>query len=117
MSDQGLDFTSNLVKKLCKLSGVKKIQTGSYWPQTDGTTERWHRTLNEMYKVIGTDKELDFEDGASWDIFLPLVANAHSNKYSARIGMSPNQLHFGHKVKLPIDRNTEVTFMDDLISG
>ena len=113
LSDHGLEFTSDLVKKVCRLSGVKQITAGSYYPQSNGTVERWNRTLGQSLRIISTDKGDLFTDNAAWDLFPKLIANGFSNKYSARIGMSPNQCYLGHNVRLPIDANTEITFMDE----
>ena len=45
LSDHGLDFMSDLVKKVCRLSDVKQITAASYYPQSNGTVERWNTTL------------------------------------------------------------------------
>ena len=63
-------------------------------------------------KALGTDNGLDFSDGASWDLFIKAIAANHNNKWSSRIGMSPNQVHDGQNIRLPIDANTELVFMD-----
>lgn len=48
LSDRGAAFLSRLLKEICNLLGVKKINTMAYHPQTNGLTERFNRTLTDM---------------------------------------------------------------------
>ena len=48
LSDQGTQFLSSLVKDLCKLLGIQRLKTTAYHPQTNGTVERMHSTLEGM---------------------------------------------------------------------
>ena len=48
LSDRGAAFLSRLLKEICNLLGVKKINTTAYHPQTNGLTERFNRTLTYM---------------------------------------------------------------------
>ena len=105
LSDQDKDFVSNIVRHLCQWLGVKKIQSSSYYAQTNGTVERWNRTLGAALRAISLDKNLRFTDGDAWDIFIPMIAANHNNKHSQRIGMSPNRLETGKDLRLPIDFN------------
>ena len=93
------------------------MQTGSYYPQSDGTAERYQRTQGVGLKQIGMDKDLDFTDGDSWDLFVKLMATQHNNNYSARIGMSPNECDLGYNVTLPIDVNTRITYVNEKHEG
>lgn len=36
LTDQGADFTSTLIKEVCKLFKIKKINTSAYHPQSNG---------------------------------------------------------------------------------
>ena len=47
LSDRGAAFLSRLLKEICNLLGVKKINTTAYHPQTNGLTERFNRTLRD----------------------------------------------------------------------
>ena len=46
--DYGVAFLSNLVYKICRLLGVKKINTSAYYPQGDELVEMLNRTLLDM---------------------------------------------------------------------
>jgi transposase InsO family protein len=47
LSDCGASFLSKTFKNMCKLLGIKKIQSTSFRPQTQGSLERTHRKLME----------------------------------------------------------------------
>ena len=48
LSDRGTASLSRLLKKICNLLGVKKINTTAYHPQTNRLTKRFNRTLTDM---------------------------------------------------------------------
>ena len=48
LSDRGAAVLSRLLKEICNLLRVKKINTTAYHPQTNGLTERFNRTLTDM---------------------------------------------------------------------
>ena len=48
MTDQGANFTSQLLSELYRLLHVKALRTSPYHPQTDGLVERFNGTLKEM---------------------------------------------------------------------
>ena len=48
MSDQGTKFCGNVIAAMCSLLGVEKIRMMPYHPQTNGSTERVHQTLQCM---------------------------------------------------------------------
>ena len=48
MSDQGTEFTRDVIAAMCKLLGIEKIRTTPYHLQTNGSAERVHQTLQRM---------------------------------------------------------------------
>jgi hypothetical protein len=44
LSDCAANFLSETLKNMCKLLGIKKIQSTSFRPQTQGSLERTHRS-------------------------------------------------------------------------
>ena len=42
LSNRGANFTSSMIEEICKILGVKKLQTMPYHPQTNGLVERSH---------------------------------------------------------------------------
>ena len=48
LSDRGANFLSSLVQNICKILGVKKINSSGYHPQMDGLVEKFNSTLTDM---------------------------------------------------------------------
>ena len=48
LSDQGTEFTGDMIAATCKLLGIEKIRTTLYHLQTNGSAERVHQTLQRM---------------------------------------------------------------------
>ena len=45
LSDRGANFMSSVIDEMCKILGVKKLQTMPYHPETNGLVERSHQML------------------------------------------------------------------------
>ena len=45
LSDRGTNLLSHLMKDVCEMLGIKKLNTTAYHPQCDGMVERFNRTL------------------------------------------------------------------------
>jgi len=65
LSDQGADFMFEVMKYFLKEFSILHIRTSQYHPQTNGSCERFHRTMKSMIRAL-SDK---FEN--SWDECLP----------------------------------------------
>ena len=50
LSDRGANLLSALMKDVCQLLGIHKINTTVYHPQCDGMVERFNRTLKSMQR-------------------------------------------------------------------
>jgi len=63
LSDRGANFVSGLIKEVCQILGIKRLNTTAYHPQTDGLVERFNRTLTAMLsKVVEkSGKDLGYE--------------------------------------------------------
>ena len=97
MSDQGTEFCGKVIVAMCSLLGVKKIWTTLYHPQTNGSAERVHQTLQRM---IG---KLDLEKRKKWPAHIGSIIIAYSSTRSLVTGYSPYYLMFGWRPRLPID--------------
>ena len=97
MSDQGTGFTSKVITAMCSLLGIEKIRTTPYHPQSNGSAERVHQTLQQM---IG---KLDPEKCQKWPVHLGSVLIAYNATRSLVMGYSPYYLMFGRRPRLPID--------------
>ena len=52
LTDQGKCFESELFKELAELLDIVKSRTNPYYPQGDGNTERFNRTLEGMLRCF-----------------------------------------------------------------
>ena len=99
LTDQGTNFTSQLLRELYGLIGVKAIKTTPYHPQTDGLVERFNQTLKNMLRRVLVDNG----GVGEWDNLLPYVLFAYREVPQATTGFSPFELIFGRDVRGPLD--------------
>ena len=59
LTDQGSNFTSQLLTEMYRLLHIRPIRTTPYHPQTDGLVERFNQTLKSMLRKFATQKEKD----------------------------------------------------------
>ena len=97
MSDQGTEFCGKVIAAMCSLLGIEKIRTTPYHPQTNGSAERVHQTLQRM---IG---KLDPEKRRKWPAHIGSIIIAYNSTRSLVTGYSPYYLMFGRRPRLPID--------------
>ena len=62
LTDQGTNFTSELLKELYRMLGIKAITTSPYHPQTDGLVERLNQTLKLMLKKTSRSNRRQWDD-------------------------------------------------------
>ena len=97
MSDQGTEFCGNVIGAMCNLLGIEKIRTMPYHPQTNGSAERVHQTLQRM---IG---KLDPEKRKKWLTHIGSIIIAYNSTRSLVTRYSLYYLMFGRRPRLPID--------------
>ena len=97
LSDQGTEFCGKVIAAMCTLLGIEKIRTIRYHPQTNGSAERVHQTLQCM---IG---KLDPEKRQKWPAHIGSIIIAYNSTRSLVTGYSPYYLMFGRRPQLPID--------------
>ena len=90
LTDRGPEFESELFTHLMKWLEIEKLRTTAYRPSTNGTVERFHRSLNSMLGKVVSESQRD------WDDRLPFVMAA----YRAAVHSS---LFLGRENRLPID--------------
>ena len=64
LTDQGSNFTSQLLVEVYRLLHVNAIRTSPYHPQTDGVVERFNQTLKGMVRKTAC------EEGKDWDCYI-----------------------------------------------
>ncbi len=97
LTDQGANFTSQLLKELYNLLHIRGIRTSPYHPQTDGLVERFNQTLKAMLRKYVKEERRD------WDKLVPCVLFAYREVPQASTGYSPFELLYGRPVRGPLD--------------
>ena len=109
LTDQGTDFTSNIIKNLMKLFKTNHIKSTPYHPQTNGALERSHLTLKEYLKHYINERQDD------WDEFIPFAMYSFNSHTHTSTGYTPYELLFGKKPFIPnslIRKSTLRKFID-----
>lgn len=101
LSDRGTNLLSTLMKDICKMLGIKKLNTTAYHPACDGMVERFNKTLKAMLRKHAA------RFGRQWDRFLPGVLFAYRNTPHESTGEKPSYLLFGTDLRSP----TEAAFL------
>ena len=96
-SDQGANFESNIIKELCEVMDIKKTRTTPYHPMGNGCVERYNRTLLNMLGTLEPSKKAD------WKKYIPSLVYAYNCTKHETTKISPFELMFGRKPRLPID--------------
>lgn len=116
LTDQGADFTSNLIKEISKLFKFKKINTSAYHPQSNGALERSHSTLADYLKHYVN------EDQTNWDKWIDFAMFSYNTSVHTSTQFTPFELIFGFKANLPssIIKEPEFkyfydTYLDELV--
>ena len=96
VSDKGSQFTSNLMKEVCRLISLKQLFTTPYNPKCNGLCERMNGVLKSMLKKKCQEKPKD------WDRYLSAVLFAYREVPQASTGFSPFELLYGRTVRGPM---------------
>lgn len=94
MSDQGGQFTGNILKAACEYLKIKKLFTTTYRPQADGGAERMIGTLVQCLSKYLNKYQND------WDQYLQLVLFAYRTTPHLSTGISPFEMLFGRAPRL-----------------
>ena len=95
LTDQGTNFTSQLLAKVYRLLHVKGLHSSPCHPQTDGLVERFNQTLKEMLRKTAS------EEGKDCDKLLPYVLFAYRVVPQESTGFLPFELVYGREVRGP----------------
>lgn len=96
LTDQGKEFNNALLSTLCLAYGVRKLLTIKK-SSTNGLTERFNRTLWDMFAKKGKDEQLN------WDQHINACLYAYRSTVQASTKKSPYEVMFGQPMKLPTD--------------
>jgi len=96
-TDQGGEFTSDVIRDVCELLHISKTRTSPYRPSSDGLVERANRTLQNMIRAYVN------EERNNWDEDLSLLLMAYRSTEQESTGCSPNLMMLGREVETPMD--------------
>ena len=96
-SDQGKNFESNLIRKICNLYKIKKIRTTSYHLQGDGLVERMNRTLIDTIALVAINAK------DNWDLRINLALMAIRSAVQSSTSFSLQVLMFWREMRLSAD--------------
>ena len=97
LSDRGTNLLSHLMRDLCQMLGIKKLNTTAYHPECDGMVERFNQTLKSMLRKHAA------RFGKQWDRFLSGVLYAYRNTPHESTGEKPSYLLFGTDLRSPTE--------------
>ncbi|KAL5517748.1 hypothetical protein EMCRGX_G003357 [Ephydatia muelleri] len=83
LTDQGSNFTSQLLSEIYQLLHVHPIRTTPYHPQKDGLVERFNKTLKAMLQKVAVEDHLNCE-----------TSGCQLAISTLRISGSPSRLHW-----------------------
>jgi transposase InsO family protein len=89
VSDRGTQFTSRFWKRLHESMDTKLNFSSTYYPQTDGQTERTNQVLEGMLRACA------LKHGRSWDKILSYAEFLYNNSYQASLMMAPFEALYG----------------------
>ena len=96
LTDQGSNFTSQLLTELYRMLHIHPIKTTPYHPQTNGLVERFNQTLKSMLRKAAT------KEGHDWDKMIPFLLFAYREVPQSSTGFSPFELLYGKSVRGPL---------------
>ncbi|XP_076032751.1 uncharacterized protein LOC143020322 isoform X3 [Oratosquilla oratoria] len=96
LSDRGTQFTSNLMKELHRMLGVKPIFTTPFHPSGNGRIERLHGPLKAILRKLCAEKPRE------WHRYLIPTLFALRELPSDRTGFSAFELLYGRSVRGPL---------------
>ena len=95
VTDQGTEFMSTTFQSVCKLLGVKQMNSTAYHHQTLGAIENTHKHLG-AYLRIQVNKYMN-----AWSTHVPYWIFSFNNTVHSETKFTPYELVFGKTVVLP----------------
>ena len=96
-SDQGGEFTSDILKRLNDRMSVGHRVTTPYNPQANGAVERYNQTFKKGLAIYAETH------AATWDKYVEGLTFSYNSSLNSQTGFSPFYLMFGREARLPID--------------
>ena len=95
-SDNGAQFTSQLMREFLNMNAVIHNLSTPYHPQTNGLVERQNRTMLSFLKGFCVDRQHD------WPDYLQKAVFAYNSLVHSTTGVTPNLLFTGSQKAIPL---------------
>ena len=97
ISDRDVRFVSELWKLFCERFKIKRALSSAWHPQSDGQTERAHRTLEQILRCyIQSDEQ-------QWENLLPAAELAYNCTVHNSTGLTPFEVMIGENPLRAVD--------------
>lgn len=104
ISDRDPRFVAEVWELFCKRFAIKRALSSSWHPQTDGQTERVHRTLEQVLRTYIQSDE------TAWEDLLPATELAYNCTVHNSTGLTPFEVMIGEN---PL-RASDLDLVDEL---
>lgn len=101
ISDRGSNLKSKMAQDFFELYGIKRQMTSPYHPQSNGQTERFNRTLAAALTMYVSESQQE------WSSYLQAMTFAYNISEHSVTRVSPYELVFNRRPRLPIDNTME----------
>jgi hypothetical protein len=95
VTDQGTQFMGEVLKRLCKLLKIHKLNTSAYHPESNGSLERAHKTMIGYLRYFCDPKN------NNWDTFLQFACFVYNTTPHTMTQFTPYKVLFGRKTNIP----------------
>ncbi|THH11692.1 hypothetical protein EW146_g7954 [Bondarzewia mesenterica] len=111
-SDRGPQFTSQVMRELNRMLGIKTALSMAYHPQMDGQTERINQEIEQYFHLFVNHRQDD------WTEWLPIAEYTYNNKVQASTKVSPFFANYGYHPRMGFELHTQtkVEAVDDFVS-
>ncbi|XP_033761705.1 uncharacterized protein LOC117343459 [Pecten maximus] len=96
LTDQGAQFTSDLMREVSRLLSIRQLTTTPYHPMCNGLVERFNGTLKQMLRRMCSERP------RNWDKYINALLFAYREVTQESLGFSPFELLYGRKVRGPM---------------
>ncbi|GLC38245.1 hypothetical protein PLESTM_000703600 [Pleodorina starrii] len=100
VSDRDPRFTADIWRTFWEHLGTSLNLSSAYHPQTDGQTERTHRTIEQILRAYVQPLQ------DNWAAYLPVAEAAYNNTPHASTGTTPFFANYGFHPTTPATLNT-----------
>ena len=112
VSDRDAKFISHFWSEVMRMMGTKRRMSTAYHPQTDGQTERYNQTLEDMLRHWVNPHQ------DNWDVLLDAAEFATNNSVCTSTKDTPFRLNYGQDPLTPlsVELDTRIPAARDFVA-